>query len=63
MVSRFHGLILKINFHTIKNIIMYKVFEGRNPFLEKLLFGPNGNKIMKILVKNLDIKLTFSKFL
>ena len=38
MVSRFRGLILKINFHRIKNIISYKVVEGRNPFLRKIAF-------------------------
>ena len=38
MVSRFRGLILKINFHMIKNIIRYKGVDGRNPFLRKIAF-------------------------
>ena len=38
MVSRFDGLILKINFHKIKNIIRYKGVEGQNQILRKIAF-------------------------
>ena len=38
MVSRFDELILKINFHKIKNIINYKSVEGRNASLRKIAF-------------------------
>ena len=52
MVSRFCGLILKINFHNIKYIIRYNGVEGRNPFLRKIAFGLKRKEILKkILIK------------